>query len=173
VNRAPTLFFSLLGCLIASTSWPGENGLIRTDSDFEGLPNPIRFDCPTNSDEPSLFVRPFDSRMRVPTNFVPSDEDSNWLNWNVIIVGPAGDSRVFPFASIHIGNVAPAGSFTDEFTTVSNPATNGINARVLVREPQAEDFKNSYSLLLIKNSRFLKVVAFAPVDWVSLIGCFE
>lgn len=147
--------------------------LIETNSDFDGLPDSIVFDCFPSSDKSGGYFQPLSRQMRIPKNFERSPDKPNWFNWNVRIVGE-GESVVFPFAAIQFGDLDIGIKWIEqEFTRLSRASENGYGVDIYVRTPQPEDVAKDHWLFLLTEEKFLKVIARAEIDWISLLACFE
>ena len=163
--------FSLLSLVIVAPAIA--ESLIETNSDFDGLPEIVEFDCFPSVGSAKKYFEPLNRRMLIPQNFEQSPDDPSWINWNVKIIGEK-ESVVFPFAAIQFGSLDVGMNWIeDEFTLVSPSSENGFEVDIYLRAPQPEDTAKDHWLFLVAEGKFLKVIARTEIDWNSLLTCFE
>ena len=165
-------FFFLVSLAVLTPAFAGD--LFETNSDFDGLPELVEFDCFPDSSSRTQYFDPLNRRMRVPKNFEQSQSDPKWINWNVQIPGENGDLHVARFASIQFGEIDTDMSWiSSEFDLVSRAADNGYDVDVYLSKSTSEDFGTDRWLILLRENQFLKVIARADIDWASLLTCCE
>lgn len=173
ISLTTTIVFFVLAPLNAADA--DELKIIPADPSLLELPELLFFDCSTVAGEAVRYVRPFDRPMRVPKHFVVSESDSNWLNWNAFIVDSTGSRVSFPFASISFGDIGSKDELVvfNDWPIDSTASSNLIGAEVRVKPVDSADSPARYEVLLTADLKFLKAMSLAPIDWVSLVSCFE
>ncbi len=131
------------------------------------LPDYLQFDC---SDSNRGWIDAFGKKMRVPRHFERPNEASSALEWRIRLGnGPVSTQ----YASIRTDSMDSALEMFADYPSVSAPLENAIGAHVKVREIAPGEVGESHGIILLANDEYLIVEALVPMDWQSLLDCFE
>ena len=169
--------FLAFGALAFATQLAcGQSAIEKYGHPAKPLPAAITFDCTFETHNEPLSFDALGSRLKMPNGFELDSENEGavWLSWTILVKGEDDQFVEVPYAKIHIAKQARGipDAFLNEFQLVAGPETNNLTASVYLRPPQAEDMSRTYWALLLRGDDFLKVIAYDPIDWLSLLPCF-
>ena len=170
-QRFVVFTFLTLSCHGASA----QSAIEEYGTPIESLPSVVNFDCAFERGVEPISVGALGTKLRVPKTFEVQDDDALWLNRNVLLKADDGQLFEVSLVSIHIGTyeIESVSSFFGEFETIAGPETNNLNATIIQRLPQPQDFSGQHWLFMLKGTNFLKIVSYDPVNWGSLLPCFQ
>ena len=142
------------------------------DPAMSELPETLQFDCTAQPGEEKRTVTALGRKLIIPQHFSQSDTNKNWFDWNVGF-GDSENPAVVPFATLSFGEHSSEVSFFEEWELVSTPTSNHLGAEIRYKEPDRSLEFDRFELILFQNGLFLKSMSAVPIDWVSLINCFE
>lgn len=136
------------------------------------LPQTIHFDCTKQPERERKTLTVLERTLIIPRHFSQSKTDENWIEWNAQI-GSGEGSEIFPYVTISFGKYGSEIRLFDDWASVSTPPYNhlGVEIRYKTADP-SKDF-DRYEVIFFRDGYFLKSISIVPIDWVSLLGCFE
>tara|TARA_R110000782_G_scaffold264512_2_gene357733 strand:+ start:774 stop:1283 length:510 start_codon:yes stop_codon:yes gene_type:complete len=163
---------SFVAALIFSSDALADTSFESIDAAMRELPKMIQFDCTKQPERERRSVIALDRVLIVPRYFAQSETDENWFDWSVLIESEK-DAVVYPYATLSFGEYGSEISLFEEWELVSKPSENHLGAEIRYKQPDESKIYDRHELILFNDGQFLKSMSYVPIDWVSLLSCFE